>query len=171
MGARALAIAIGAALVTILNRFISITAGKVRGGYAIEMSMDNDPLQWFKRLVESQKSVRLGSGVIGKTTQAVLADIALWVGIVWKMSDSLVQNVALVLVGVIATGVLIWWIRKTHQFAKDNPAQAMLEGAQFVEYKRFEAQIKGCNALPNAPKITDPSRPFTPDSLSDEGER
>jgi hypothetical protein len=135
------------------------------------MSMDNDPLQWLKRLAESQKSVRLGTGVIGKTTQAVLAVIALWFGVVWKMSESLVQNVSLILVGVIATCILIWWIRKTHQFAKDNPAQAMLEGAEFVEYKRFEAQIKGVNALPNAPKITDPSRHFAPDSLSDEGER
>jgi hypothetical protein len=78
---------------------------------------------------------------------------------------------SLIFVGVIATCILIWWVRRTHQFAKDNPAQAMLEGAQFVEYKRFEAQIKGFNSLPNTPKITDPSRPFAPDSPSDEGER
>jgi len=55
--------------------------------------MDDDPLQWLKRLAESQKSVRLGTGVIGKTTQAVLAVIALWIGVVLRMSESLVQNV------------------------------------------------------------------------------
>jgi hypothetical protein len=43
----------------------------------------------------------------------------------------------------LAAGVFVWWVRRTHAFAERNPALALLEGSQLVEYQRFVAQPKG----------------------------
>lgn len=97
----------------------------------------------LRRISASYKSIRLPGGVIGKTTRGMLAIIGVWGLIVWKITDSIVTNSVLVLVGVAITAVFIWWVRKTHDFAEKNPAQAMLDGAEFIEYQKFTTQIKG----------------------------
>src|SRR3712207_2125779 len=47
----------------------------------------------------------------------------------------------------VPTGAAVWWIKNMQNFAERNPAQAMLEGAEFMEFKRFEAQAKGVPSL------------------------
>src|SRR4051812_39474130 len=52
-------------------------------------------------------------------------------------------------------------------FAERNPAQAMLEDAEFMEFKRFEAQAKGAPTLGPAPvvegRLEGPIRPLAHD--------
>jgi hypothetical protein len=63
--------------------------------------------------------------------------------IAWRWSDNLLADAGLGLAGLVATGVFVWWTSSTQKFAERNPAQALLEGAEFLEYQRFEAQAKG----------------------------
>ena len=83
------------------------------------------------------------AGVIGKTTRGMLAILGVWGLIVLKITDSIVTNSVLIVIGAAITVLFIWWVRKTHDFAEKHPAQAMLDGAEFIEYQKFTAQIKG----------------------------
>lgn len=102
-----------------------------------------DPLELVRKLSESYRQVRFGPGVVPKTSRAMIGLLAVWVIIVWRLSADLALDTALVIVGVIATGLFVWWVRRTHDFAERNPALALLEGSQLVEYQRFTAQLKG----------------------------
>jgi hypothetical protein len=105
---------------------------------------DADDFEWLRRLQESYRSIRFGRGVIGKTTYVMAALIGLWAVIAWRLSETSVAfNAALICVGAVATAVGVWWIRSTQSFAKENPAQALLDGAEFIEYEKLTAQIKG----------------------------
>jgi hypothetical protein len=95
---------------------------------------------------------------MGKTTQVVLALVAIWGVIIWRFSDSLVLDAMLMVAGVIATGCVCWWITSAQRFAAANPAQAMLEGAELIEYQRFEAEAKGGARL-SGPMGTEESAP------------
>lgn len=44
-------------------------------------------------------------------------------------------------------------------FAKENPALALMEGADITEYKKFEAQSKGQLHLPHSAPSADPEKP------------
>ncbi|MDQ6867902.1 MAG: hypothetical protein M3178_05710 [Pseudomonadota bacterium] len=66
-----------------------------------------------------------------------------------KITDSIVTDTVLFVVGAVVTSLFIWWVRKTQEFAEKNPAQAILDGAEFIEYQKFTAQVKG-----SSPSIT-----------------
>lgn len=87
--------------------------------------------------------VRFGRGVVAKTGYAIVGVLVIWLGAVLKMGPSVVQNCFLAGGGLIASALAAWWVVSTQRFAERNPAQAMLDGAEFVEYKKFEATAKG----------------------------
>ena len=64
--------------------------------------------------------------------------------------------------GLIASGLFIWWTLSTQGFAERNPGQAMLDGAEFLDYYKFEVQAKGLRPPSDSPLITDPDRPPPP---------
>jgi hypothetical protein len=82
----------------------------------------------------------------------MLALMGVWAVIVWRLSGAWV-DIALIGAGLVATGTGIWWVRATQDFAQRNPAQALLEGAEFLEYQKFEAQAKGLIKLPPSPVV------------------
>ena len=82
----------------------------------------------------------------------------IWAVVVWRLGTDPWANVTLFGAGVVVTGVFVWWVRSTQSFAERNPAQAMLEGAEFLEFRKFEAQAKGVT-LGSSPKLPDPSKP------------
>ncbi|WP_340644361.1 hypothetical protein [Phenylobacterium sp.] len=115
-----------------------------------------DPNEIIRKVAEAGMGIRFGRGVVAKTGYAMLALLAIWLGIVWKLGPDLMQNLFLVGTGLVASVLVVWWISATQRFAERNPAQAMLDGAEFVEYKRFEAQVKGGTLtlpLNSAPQI------------------
>lgn len=111
------------------------------------------------------KQVRLGGGVVGKTTYAMLGLVPVWIGIVWRMSSNLWEDALLLLAGIIVTGMVWTWVKSTHAFAEKNPLQAMLSGAEFVEYQRaFTAQTKNLSAPSNPTLVVGPNLPEKPSS-------
>lgn len=82
----------------------------------------------------------------------MLALMGVWAIIAWRVSGTY-TDIALIIVGLVSTALGVWWIRSTQDFAQRNPAQAILEGAEFLEYHKFEAQSKQVRALPAAPAI------------------
>lgn len=73
----------------------------------------------------------------------MLALLGVWLLIVWRWTDNIWTDVGLALIGAAAAGVFVWWVKSTQDFAERNPAQALLEGAELLEYQKFEAEAKG----------------------------
>src|SRR6266446_1862429 len=125
-----------------------------------------DPIDLVRNLGEHFRQITFGSGVVGKTSRVVWGLGAAWLIILWRLSANVVLNAFLVGGGIFATAFVVWWIRYTHQFAENNPSVALLEGAQLIEYKKFEAQVKGVPALTGdqAKLQQDPNLPAIPAS-------
>jgi hypothetical protein len=118
---------------------------------------DNDAVAMVRKLTEAYGRAKFGRGVVGKTGHAMIGLLIVWGVVVWRISGTWI-DAPLVLAGVIATVAFMWWTRSTQQFAERNPAQAMLEGAEFLEYHKFEAQAKGLPpAAANSVLIDDPT--------------
>ena len=108
-----------------------------------------DPLDFAKKLSESFREVKFGQGIVGKTSYSLLAVIGLWAIVLVRLSENWWLNLALFGAAVLAT-ILYWrWLVSTQQFAKENPSLALLEGAQLLEYKKFEAEAKGYLGSPS----------------------
>jgi hypothetical protein len=117
---------------------------------------DNDALAMVRKLTEAYGRAKFGRGVVGKTGHAMIGLLIVWAIVVWRLSGTWL-DVPLVLAGVIATGAFMWWTRSTQQFAERNPAQAMLEGGEFLEYHKFEAQAKGLPPAGQSVLMGDPT--------------
>jgi hypothetical protein len=123
-------------------------------------TQDTDTPAWLAKLSETYRSIRLARGVVGKTSHAMIGIIGVWAIIAWQLSDNLVRDVALLSAGAIITGVFVWWTRSTQSFAERNPSQAMLDGAEFLEWHKFDAQAKGQLRTIDTPLLSDPSQPM-----------
>jgi hypothetical protein len=90
----------------------------------------------------------------------MLALLGVWAVIIWQWTDNVTRDAGLLIAGLIVTGVFMWWVRTTQSFAERNPAQAILDGAQFIEYKKFEAQVKGLPPGTGTVLTSDPHQPL-----------
>jgi hypothetical protein len=88
--------------------------------------VEEDPAEAIQRILDSGRRVRLGRGVVSKTAYIAFAVVTVWGIIAWK---------------------LFWYIRGTHDFAEKNPAQAMLEGAELLEWQKMGLKAKGSRAI------------------------
>jgi hypothetical protein len=102
-----------------------------------------DPTEVLKQALERAQSVKFGRGVVGKTGHVCLGVVVIWAIITARLGSDILTSSALVGAGLIATGFGAWWIRSVQSFAEKNPAQAMLEGAEFLEYQRLGIEAKG----------------------------
>ena len=120
------------------------------------MPLPEDPTELLRRLSESYRGIKFGRGVVGKTSYATLALFGLWGIILFRLNDAALWLDGLLLAaGVIVTAVYFWWVRATQRFAKENPSLALLEGTEFVEYEKWEAEIKG-GPKPTLPMVPNP---------------
>ena len=117
-----------------------------------------DPIEQIKELTEKHSQVKLGAGVMGKTGTVLLALVPVWMIVLARIGESAWQNISLLAAALAITSVAIWWIRRSHAFAEKNPGAALLEGAQFIEHQKWEAEVKG-RRLPRVPVISDPHIP------------
>jgi hypothetical protein len=102
--------------------------------------------------IESLTRIRLGSGLVGKTTWAAIAAIAVLGLIASRLSDPWILAGLGALVGVI----FMTYLWKVMSFARDNPAAALLEGADLVQWQRGELAAKGIQFPPRQPSIEPP---------------
>ena len=122
------------------------------------MANSNDPSDFINKLAESYRHVRFGRGLVGKTSYATIALFALWGIILWRLTENFWFDVGLISCGGIVTGIYWWWVRGTQAFAREHPELALLEGAELLEYRRFEAQSKGLLNAPRTEVIEGPQR-------------
>jgi uncharacterized SAM-binding protein YcdF (DUF218 family) len=55
----------------------------------------------------------------------------------------MITDAALIFSGVVATLYAGWFVKTTQEYARRNPAQAILEGAELLEWQRMATQAKG----------------------------
>ena len=103
---------------------------------------DDDAPIWLRQLAGTYRGIKFGRGVVGKTSYAAAALIGVWAIIAFRLSESLVLDGALLFAGALATLFVFWWTTSTQKFAEKNPAQAMLDGGELLEYKKFEVSAK-----------------------------
>ncbi len=132
------------------------------------MPNGKDPSEFINKLAESYRQVRFARGVVGKTSYVTGGLLALWGIIFWRLTGNLWPDLALFGGGLVVTGIYCWWVKGTQEFAKENPELALLEGAELLEYQKFEAQAKGILLIASSPPIIDPAAP-TPIISSPQG--
>ncbi|PTU31130.1 hypothetical protein [Stenotrophobium rhamnosiphilum] len=120
---------------------------------------DQDPSELIRQLKESFQQIKLGGGFVGKTSRVALALVAIWTVVIFRLSDNYILDAIIIFAAGIITAFSFWWINKTEAFVQNNPSIALLEGAQFLEYQKFEAQMKGVLSSPQTKPIVDPSLP------------
>ena len=120
---------------------------------------NKDPLEFLSKLSESYRQIRFGRGVVGKTGHATLAILAVWAIVLFRLSENIWLDIGLLSSGGIATILYWWWVRGTQTFAKENPGLALMEGAELLEYQKFEAQVKGLPPGQQLPVILEPPSP------------
>jgi hypothetical protein len=108
-----------------------------------------------KYLQEIGGVFKFGSGVLGRSSIAVGILLVVALVAVWRLHSDYAILVALALVCLI---VLIWFTR-VMQFASKHPDVALLEGAEWSGYKKFEATAK--TVVPDPPKKQPTSLPGT----------
>jgi hypothetical protein len=86
---------------------------------------------------------------VSKTSYVAALVLAVWLLIAWRWSaESVMMNAGLVVAGIAATVFGCWYIKQTQDFAERNPGQALLDGAEFLEYSRLGSASK---SLPSPP--------------------
>lgn len=95
------------------------------------------------KALESARNVRLGRGVVSKTSYIAAVPLIVWAFVVWRWSESVLMDGGLLVIGLIATVFSAWFIRSTRSFAERNPALALLEGAELIEWRKMEVAAQG----------------------------
>jgi hypothetical protein len=109
---------------------------------------ERSPDEILATAVESSRNIKFGRGVVSKTSYVAALAMAVWGVVAWRWSENLIADVGLLVIGAVSTGFACWYINRCHEFAERNPAQALLEGAEFLEWSRLEAAAKGLAAPP-----------------------
>lgn len=99
--------------------------------------------------LESSRKVKFGRGVVSKTSYVAALVVGAWITIAFRIGENIYSNGGLLLAGIAATGFAHWYIKASQNFAERNPGQALLEGAEFLEWSRLEAAAKGLPAPTN----------------------
>ncbi len=97
---------------------------------------DFDPIAYIK---EVGGVVKFGSGVLGKSAIALgVLLFAVAIGVARLHSD-------VAIIGVLVLGAVAFfgWFKYVLKFASDHPDIAVLEGAEWSSFQRFQAAAKG----------------------------
>lgn len=116
-------------------------------------------METISKALESARNVRLGRGVVSKTSYIAALPLLVWGIVVWKWSENLTTDAGLSFVGIVATIFAAWFIRSTRDFAERNPALALMEGAELIEWRKMEVAAQGIPAPANPTLIEDRGGP------------
>lgn len=114
-----------------------------------------DPVETITKALESARNVRLGRGVVSKTSYIAVTLLVVWAVVAWRWSESLMLNAGLLIIGLVATVFAVWFIHGTRRFAERNPALALLEGAELLEWRKMEVAAKGMSPSKGGPFLED----------------
>ena len=103
---------------------------------------------------ESVQRVRLGSGVVGRTTSAVVVAL-----VVLGVVASRVDPEALFWVAGLVVGLFVLYFFGVLFFAQRNPGAALLEGAELLRWQQSELAAKGLGRIAPAPALQEPAEP------------
>jgi hypothetical protein len=81
---------------------------------------------------------KLGSGVLGKSAIVIGILMVAIIAAVWRLHS----DPAIVGTIIIGGGLFYLWFRRVLEFASKHPDLALLEGAEWTGWKRFEAEAK-----------------------------
>ena len=105
---------------------------------------DENPLTKYAQ--EIGGVFKLGSGVLGKSAIAIGIFIAVGGVAVWRLhSDAAIIGT----IGILAVIFLLWFF-PVMRFVEKHPDAALLEGAEWTGWQRFQAAAKGY--IPQAPE-------------------
>lgn len=106
------------------------------------MSVKDDIADVLNRVIGSQvQGVKLGPGVVGRNSSIAYAlELVMLAGVIAGIFLHSVWLVGISLFGAIMAGLLI--ARMNVTFGKANPAAAILEGAEFLQFHQLQATAK-----------------------------
>lgn len=110
---------------------------------------------------EGPEHVRIGAGVVGHTTYAILAVCAAISAVSFALSGH--PEYALAAIGVIALVAVIFFLG-TWIFAHVHPDQAAMGGSEWRRFRQAQMASKENPNLPNFPVVPDPMQPLPPPS-------
>ncbi len=100
-----------------------------------------DPIQYFK---EAGGVFKFGSGVLGKSSIVMGVLMAAVVVAAWRLQSDL-AIIGVVLIGAV---IALFWLHRVLRFAEKYPDVAVLEGAEWSGYQRFQATAKNYTPQP-----------------------
>jgi hypothetical protein len=114
---------------------------------------NTDPSEVVEGILSSGRNVRFGRGVVSKTSYVAAIIAIAWIVLLWRWTDNLKADAGLLIAGFVVTLFGVWFIRGTQRFAERNPAQALLEGAELLEWHKAEIQAKGLPPSDSPPML------------------
>lgn len=120
------------------------------------MGDDFNPISYIK---EVGGVFKFGSGVLGKSAIALGLLLLAVIVAVWRLHSDLA------IIGTIVIGAAFFflWFYRVLKFSSDHPDLALLDGAEWTGWKRFQAAAKGY--IPSAEDRQPVSEPGKSDSL------
>src|SRR6266850_1095250 len=116
----------------------------------------------FKTLSEAGGVFKFGRGVLGKSAILIGIFLAAIVVAVWRLtSDAAIMGIV-----AFAAVVFFVWFFSVLSLSKKHPDVALLEGAEWTGWKRFEASAKGL--LPKAEEREPTAPPDLLDTSTDQ---
>jgi hypothetical protein len=104
------------------------------------------------------RRVTLGRGVVGKSTSAFFGLCGVF-GLV-AVGLMVAHEAILLALAVLAALVYFFYQYMVIGYATNNPAGALLEGADLVKWHQHEIAAKGLKEIPQTPLVADPQNPI-----------
>lgn len=89
-------------------------------------------LNLLQRFTEKAGKIKLAQGLVGKMTQIAILTSASLATIACLTKSVYIEASCVVLIGTI----VLYVVYSTLKFARENPATALLEGAEFIQYQK-----------------------------------
>jgi len=139
------------------GRLRSLSGPPRRGTVPAVVEQGTGPsADWIKQITESAGGAfRFGTGVMGKSA-VLLCVLLVVIGIA---AFKLTPTAAILAVVCIGVASFFGWLIAILRYTANHPESALLEGAEWTSWKRFEATAKGLGVPPAAPAISDPAAP------------
>lgn len=115
----------------------------------------SDPVETLTKALESARNIRLGKGVTSKTSYIAALPLVVLGMVAWRWSEDIAMNAGLLFIALAAIGFAVWFISSSRTFAERNPALALLEGAELIEWRRMEVEAKGVPSNERAISVED----------------